>query len=164
MPYRGLVGAYAFAIRRSRSWLLKAYGVASALVGVYVAILLVLAVISWAGNPVAFGEKALLGVLGILVLVPLFAPVMIVARRHRLDGATRRGDAVMAAAGVAFLVSLPLALLITDPTPPSGSGSAATVVASVNGLPAVVGLVPPVAGALLLAAARWATRDGGIAG
>lgn len=157
-PYSGLFGAYRFAFERSDSLLFRAYVVVSALCGAYVSLLLVLAAVSWLATPGALGEKALLGVIGVVVLAPLFAPVLIVARRYRL-GHDRPGmDRVFALAGIAFVLSLFVALVVTDPTAHSSPGPVGDVLGFLGGLPATVGLGAPMAGTLLIYVAVRYTR------
>lgn len=154
--YAGLVGAYAYALRSSRSWLFRTYVVASAAVGLYVAVLLVLAVISWAASPIAFGEKAFLAVLGLFVVVPLATPVLIVARRHRRHDHPPASDHWLALAGYGFVASVALALFVSDPSVHAVEGGFAPIAAWLDGLPDVYGLVlPVVAAVLIVVVARW---------
>ena len=158
--YGGLLGAYPFALNRTSSWLLRSYVVVSALVGAFVALLLALGLVTWLAGPTPLvGQNALLGVIGILVLAPLAAPVLIVARRHRLGDDRPRVDALFALAGYAFVASTYLALLITDPSRHTLGGPADRLLAVVDALPGRYGLVPPiVAAAAILAVARLTTR------
>jgi hypothetical protein len=160
-PYSGLFGAYRYAFRQSDSLLFRAYVAVSAFVGAFVSLLLVLGVINWAGNAGQFGERALLSVIGVLILAPLFAPVLIVARRYRFDMETPGDDRLFALAGVGFLASIWLALFITDPNSHSASGPLGAVVAFLDGLPRRYGLVPPIAAALgIYLAVRYTRPDG----
>jgi hypothetical protein len=161
-PYSGLFGAYRYAFRRSDSLLFRAYVVVSALVGAFVSILLVLGVVNWAGNAGQFGERALLSVIGVLVLGPLFAPVLIVARRYRFGIRSRGDDRLLALAGAVFIASIWLALFITDPSPHSTTGALGGVVALLDGLPRRYGLVPPIAAAAgIYLAVRYTRPDDG---
>lgn len=158
--YSGLLGAYPFAFRRSGSWLFRSYVVVSALLGAYALVLIALALVTWIANPTGrIGERALLGVLAVLVLGPLFAPVLVVARRRRRAGDDRdRVDAALALAGYGFALSLYLALFISDPSTHAVRGGVAPVATWLDGLPAVYGLIPPVVAAALLASVGWLTR------
>ena len=158
--YRGLVGAFGFALRESPSWLLRSYVVASAAVGLYVALLVTLALVTWIANPVAFGERAFLVLVALLVVMPLFAPVLIVARRHRRGASPPTGDRWLAAAGYGFLGALVLGLYISDPSTHATGGPLGPVVAWLDALPAAWGLLPPVGAAVALLAAVRLTRPG----
>lgn len=156
--YAGLVGAYGYALRRSGSWLFRTYVVASAAFGVYIALLLLLALISWIASPVAFGERAFLGVIGLLVLVPLFAPVLVAARRHRLGTDDPEADRWLAVGGFAFVGALGLALFVSDPSPHAVQGAFGPAAAWLDRLPDVYGLFPPVLAAALIVALVRLTR------
>lgn len=157
--YRGLLGAFAFAARRSRSWVCRSYVVVSALVGGYVGLLLVLAMVTWLANPSVFGDRAFLAMLGLVVLIPLFAPVLVVARRHRLGVGSVGADRLLGLAGYAFVASVFLALFISDPADHGVAGPGG-VVAAVDGLPRVYGVVPPVLAIGLIAALIRLTAGG----
>ncbi|MFB6361386.1 MAG: hypothetical protein ABEH59_08710 [Halobacteriales archaeon] len=159
-PYSGLVGAYLYAVRGSRSWIFRSYVVASAAVGLYIALLLLLGLISWMGSPVAFGERAFLGVIALFLLLPLFAPVLVAARRRRRGAAEPRTERWLAGGGFAFVVSIGLALFISDPSDHAIGGLLGPAVAWLDGLPGVYGLAPPVlATALILAIMRQTRPD-----
>lgn len=159
--YGGLVGAFLFALRESRSWLLRTYVVTSAAVGIYVALLVVLALVTWIANPIAFGERAFLVLVGLLVVIPMFAPVLVVARRHRRNDSPPAGDRWLAVAGYGFLAALVLALFISDPTSHATSGVFAPVVAWLDALPDGWGLALPVGAALVIIVTVRLTRPAG---
>ena len=149
-PYSGLFGAYRYAFGQSDSWIFRAYVATSALVGGFTAFILALGVVAWAATPGLLGEKALLGVIGVLVLAPLFAPVLIVARRYRL-GLDRAGsDRLLALSGVGFLVSIALALIVSDPDPDVGGVPPPLdgAVEGLNAFPPTYGLIPPLVAVL----------------
>ena len=153
--YRGLIGAFRYAFRESGSWLFRTYVVACALVGAYVVILLGLAFVSWLGNPTgAIGEFSLLGVIAILLLVPMTAPVLVVAYRRRHGDTRPRVERALALAGYGFLASVYLGLVVADPSD-HGTGA---VMAAIDAVPSIYGLVPPVLGATLVGALSWFTR------
>jgi hypothetical protein len=158
--YSGLFGAYRYAFRRADSRLFRAYVVVSAFVGAFVSLLLVLGVVNWAGSAGEFGERALLSVIGVLILGPLFAPVLIVARRYRL-GLDRPGfDRLLGLTGIGFLLSVYLALFVSDPTDHSAPGPLDGPVSAINELPQTYGLIPPVmATAVIYLVVRY-TRPG----
>lgn len=159
--YRGLVGAFGFALRESRSWLLRSYVVTSAAVGIYVTLLVVLALVTWIANPIAFGERAFLMLLGLLVVMPLFAPVLVVARRYRRADPPTVGDRWLALSGYGFLAALVLGLFISDPAPHAASGALAPAVAWLDGLPDGWGLAPPAGAAVAIVIAVRLTRPTG---
>lgn len=146
--YRGLVGAIRSAIRRSDSFLFRAYALASVLVGGFATVLLVLGVVSWLATPAPIGQRALLGVIALLLLVPLLAPVLVVARRHRRGVGDRRADAIVGLAGFGFVLAVYLALLISDPNPHAVTGSLGPAVAAIDAVPRGYWILP-----LLLAVA-----------
>lgn len=159
--YRGLPGAFLFAFRRSDSHLLRAYVVTGALAGALVAVVVVLGLVSWLASPGPFGQAAFLAVIGVLVLLALFAPVLVVARRHRRHGSTRGADARLGAAGFGVLVSLFLALYISAPDPGRPGGPLGPAFAALDSLPRIAWVVPPlVAVAALVLAIRSTQPDG----
>lgn len=156
--YAGLLGAFTFALRESRSWLFRSYVVVSAAVGLYVAVLLVLAAVTWLASPVAFGERMVLGVVGLLLLLPLFAPVLIAARRYRRSDPGGAADRWLALAGYVFVGSVVLALLVSDPSPTAVQEAVGPAGARLDRLPDRSGLVPPVVGVAVIVLVVRLTR------
>jgi len=101
-------------------------------------------------SALATTSNAFLGVVAMFVLGPLFAPVLLVARRHRRDESTPTYDGGVALAGFAFLVSLYVGLAISVP-PQYQSADPGAVGSVLYSLPQLWGLVPPVVGAALVA-------------
>ena len=160
--YRGIPGAFVSAFRRSDSHLFRAYVLASVVAGVFVTILLALGVVSWLAQPAPLGQRALLGVVAIFVLVPLFAPVLVAARRHRRGVGNRRGDALLGLVGFGFLLAVYLAGVISAPDLPQQSGVFAPIVAALDALPRRYWIVPPLLSVLSIWLAVRLTRpDGG---
>lgn len=160
--YRGLPGAFVFAFRRSDSLVFRAYAVTSAVVGAFVAVVLLLGLVSWLASPATpFGQQALLAVIGVLLLLPLFAPVLVVARRHRHDVGGRRPDALVGLAGFGVVLAVYLALLVSDPNPHEVSGPLGPAVAALDALPRSAWVVPPLLAVGLLALAVRLTRPNG---
>ena len=152
--YAGLPGAFRYAFGRTPSYLCKSYVVVSALLGLLATVFFVLALLYWVANPTgAVGERALLGVIALLVLLPLFAPVLLVARRHRRTGSDGRYDRLLGLAGYAFVFTLWLGMAVAGAQPPR-PGPFEPVVAVLYRTPGVYGLVPPVVGAALV----WLTH------
>lgn len=161
--YRGVVGAFPYALRTSDSWLFRSYAAVSALLAAGTALLFAAGVVRLiaATSGVEGGtltlSRAFFVVVGLLVVVPVLAPTLLVARRHRRDaGADRRYDAALALAGYAFLCSLYVGLLVASPAAFESvpDGPTAPVVAALYALPRIAGLVPPLLGAAGIAAAH----------
>ncbi|AQL43232.1 hypothetical protein BV210_11105 [Halorientalis sp. IM1011] len=164
--YGGLFGAYPYAFRRSDSLLFKSYAAIGGLLALLIALLFTFGLIGviasttgTAGGVFSF-SRAFFIFVGLLVVFPLLAPVLSVARRHRQVGSNARYDAAIASAGYLFVLTLYLALLIS--TPPEQqqpvSGVYAPVVELFYALPALAGLVPPVIGAAAIYVAHRLTR------
>jgi len=166
--YRGVVGAFPYAFRASDSRLFRSYVAVGGLLTVAVSLLFVAAVIVViAGTSGGRGgsltlSRSFFAVVGLFVVVPLVAPVLFVARRHRRrerDGPDDdRYDVALAAAGYLFVLALYLGLVISVPpgqqTTPTGV--LAPVVATLYALPQVAGVGPPlVAAAVILLCHRW---------
>lgn len=159
--YRGLVGAIRSAIRWSDSYLFRAYVVVSVLVGGFATVLLVLGVVSWLSTPAPIGQRALLGVIALLLIVPLLAPVLVVARRHRRGLGGRRADATVGLAGFGFVLAVYLALLISDPSAHAVTGPLAPAIAAIDALPRNYWVLPLVLAAAGIAlAVRLTGPDG----
>lgn len=162
-PYRGLLGAYPFGFRQSSSRVFRSYVLVSAIVGIYAVLLLLFGTISWIANPGLRGETAFLVVLGVLVLAPLVGPVLVVARRHRLEIARPGADRAVGLGGYAFLAGLYAGLLISDPSTHTASGVLGTALSVVDDVPDLYGLLPPAATAvseyLLVRITRPTDRD-----
>lgn len=155
--YGGLPGAYRFAYRKSGSRLFKSYVVVGGLVAIFVAVLLVLGLIGVIAGTLGASElvtpvRAFYLLIGIFLVGPIAAPVLLVARRHRRTGSDPGYDARLAIAGYLFIAAVYLGLVIS--TPPAqqhdSAGPAGLVLAPLYALPAIVGLVPPLfAGGLI---------------
>lgn len=159
--YGGLRGAYRYAYGESSSRLFRSYVVVSALVGLFVAIVIVLGTVTWLANPTGLiGERALLWVIGLFVLVPLATPVLVVARRHRLDAISGGVERLLATTGYLFVLSWYLALIVTDPEDHDVGGPLGPVVDVLDGLPRPWGIGFPAIGATLIVVAVLLTRSG----
>jgi hypothetical protein len=164
--YRGLLGAFPYAFRATGSWLLRSYvvaaGVAAGLVAGLVALGLVVLVADTAtatGGTLTL-SRAFYVVVGLLVVAPTVAPVLLAARRHRYGDGDDRYDRGMAVAGYLLLASLYVGLVVSVPASqqtPAG-GALAPVVDALYALPPVAGLAPPAAGAALVAVAHRLLR------
>lgn len=156
--YNSVFGAFPYAIRASESRLFKTYGVVGGVLAGIIGFLFTLSLIGVVANTTGGSggvfsfSRAFIVFVGMLVIVPLVAPILSVARRHRRAGSTPRYDAVVALAGYLFVFSLYLALLLSVPPEQqeSVSGVIAPVVTVLYETPAIYGLVPPVLTATLL--------------
>jgi len=168
--YRGLVGSFPYAARHSESWLFRAYAVLSALVALFVAVALTLSLVTLIASTASLRggsttlSRAFFGVVGLLILFPLVAPVLAVARRHRRREAppSSRHDAAFALAGFLFVCSLYGTLLASIPAdlrdPASAAGALEPLIAALYAAPPLTGLAFPAAAALLIAALWFRTR------
>lgn len=156
--YGGVPGAYPYAVRESDSWLFRSYALLGGLLALLVALLFAFGTvyvigrtIGAAGGTFSF-SRAFVVFVGFVVVAPLLAPVLFVARRHRREGSTRRYDATVAAAGYCFVASLYVGLVILTPAESRESvgGALAPVVEALYALPGWAGAVPPVLGALAI--------------
>ena len=160
--YGGVVGAFPYAYRATGSRLFRTYVVAGGLVTGVVVVLFALAVVTLIGATAqATGgtftfSRAFFVVVMLLVVAPLVAPVLAVARRHRRGGSTVRYDRALAAAGYLFVFSLYVGLVVSAPASltEGPTGPLAPVVAWLYSLPRAAGVVPPV----LAAAAVYAVH------
>jgi hypothetical protein len=149
--YRGVLGTYPYAFRQSRSRLFRGYVVLGGLVTVLSVLVFVTAFVQLVANTTGTAGgtftfvRSLYIVLGLAVVGPLMAPVLLVARRHRRGGSSLVYDRAIAAGGYAFLASLYLALVVAAPPelreePPA---VLAPLVEPLYELPAVAGVFPP---------------------
>jgi hypothetical protein len=166
--YGGVFGAFPYAFRASDSHLFRSYVVLGGLLTVAVSLLFVAAVIGviatttgGRGGSLTL-SRSFFAVVGLFVVVPLVAPALFVARRHRRrerdDPADGRYDASLAAAGYLFVGALYVGLVVS--VPPSQqttpTGALAPLIGVLFALPQVSGVVPPlVAAALILLVHRW---------
>jgi hypothetical protein len=149
----------------SESLAFRSYAVVSALVAVLLVVTVLLALPVWIAQTIGHTAlnkvgRGLLPVIVLGLLVPLFAPVVYVARNHRRDRGSKRGDAALAATGYLFVLSIYLALVISAPADlrTAPSGALAPVVELLYALPNVSSLLAPVVGALLVVLAQRYAR------
>ncbi len=149
--YGGVLGTYPYAFRRSGSRLFRSYVLVGGVVTLLVAVLFLFAVVGVVADTSGTGggtftfARSFVILLGFLVVFPLMAPVIVVARRHRRVDSTAVYDRALAAAGYLFLASLYVGLLPTTPPELRGEPPAALapVVETLYGLPPATGVVPP---------------------
>lgn len=151
--YSGVFGAFPYAFRHAESRVFRAYAVVGTIVALMSALAFLISLMITLSDTLGGSEgtfsfvRAFVIFVGLLVVGPLIAPILSVARRRR----TGRGDATyeraMGALGFAFVASLYVLLLISAPAeyrdPPAGV--LAPVIEFLYGLNPLVGLLPPVA-------------------
>lgn len=165
--YKGVFGAIPYALRSSDSLLFRSYVVVGSLAGLIIGLTITLALVVLIGatSNVPGGSltlsRSFYVVIGILVMGPLLAPILFVARRHRrgLD-VSDNYDTLLAVAGYLFLLSLYVGLVISIPEcfvldgettcrdPPTGLFG--PLISVLYALPAIVSPVPPLLSALLI--------------
>lgn len=166
MAYRGIIGAFPYAARASDSWLFRSYALVSVVVGgglgllfAFGLVVLVAQTAALAGGSLTL-SRAFYVVVGLFIIVPVITPTLLVARRHRRQGSTRRYDAALALAGYLLVVSLYVALVITVPAGQQETpmGALAPVVAALYELPPTAAVGPPLVGVGTIWAAHRLAR------
>ncbi len=180
--YGGVLGAIPYAFRSSDSLLFRSYAAVGGLLAFGIAFLFGLALVVLLGSTAGVTggtfsfSRAFFVLVGLLLVAPLLAPVLFVARRHRRGTADSRYDARMAATGYLFVLSIYVAGIVSTPadqqesvadllgrvvlfggTPVEVSLSLAPlsvvlvpVVEFLYALPRLAGLLPPLLAALLI--------------
>jgi len=158
--YRGVFGAFPYAFRHGDSLLFKLYVVFGTLAAAFVGILFTFSLVVWiaetAGSPGGSLtlSRTFIVVVGLFAAGPLIAPVLLVARKHRKGLAYHpRYDTIIALTGVAFLVSLYVAAIISMPESfeldgetvdrPPATGVFGPVVSVLYALPQLAAIGPP---------------------
>ncbi len=142
--YRGLPGAIPYAFFRSNSLLFKFYvllgGLCILLLSIFFTLGLVnfIAVTADTSATLAI-SRAFFVLVALAVILPLLAPILLVARRHRRGiGDDTRYDRRLALSGFIFLGTLYVGLIPT--VPPEHQSEAGSVLTVLYGLPWIVGL------------------------
>ncbi|WP_231754466.1 hypothetical protein [Halapricum sp. CBA1109] len=160
--YGGIFGAFPYAFRASESRLFRSYAVVGGLAALAIAVTFLLALVNLVGSTASAGagvftfSRSFYIVVALAVVVPIIAPVLSVARRHRrgTGSSPSRYDFGLAAVGYVYLGSLYVLLVASAPSglrrDPEGSGVTASVVEFLYGLDPIYGLVPPAAVALVM--------------
>jgi uncharacterized membrane protein YuzA (DUF378 family) len=149
--YGGLFGAYPYAFRQSDSRLFRSYVVVGGLLAGLVVLFFLTALVTLIANTVGTAGgtftfvRAFYIVVGLAVVAPLAAPVLLVARRHRRAGSDATYDGALAASGYLFVLALYLALVVSAPpgAREPAAGPLAPVIEFLYGLPPAAGAVPP---------------------
>lgn len=156
--YGGILGAYPYAFRASDSRLFRLYVVVGGLltlllaIGFAISLLGVVANTAGAGGGTFSFVRAFVITVGLVVVFPLVAPVILVARRHRRDRGTMGYDYTLAAAGFIYTLSLYLAALVSAPAElrDPATGLFAPIFETLYALPRLGALVFPVGAVALM--------------
>ena len=145
--YGGLFGAFPYAFGASESRLFKSYVAIGGLLALLIAFAFVLSVIrvigATGGSATLDFSRVFVALIGLLVVFPIVAPVLLVARRHRrATGTGVTYDRRLAATGYLFLMSLYVGVIPT--VPPEYQTESNAVVEGLYGLPMAVGLAFPI--------------------
>ncbi|MDZ7746815.1 MAG: hypothetical protein U5K28_09995 [Halobacteriales archaeon] len=166
--YSGLLTAFPYAFRHSDSRLFRLYvvggGLFAALLGIVFALAAIISISQSAGLAVGGTDafvRTFVVIVGFIVVVPVVAPVLLVARRHRRQGSKPAYDRALAVAGIVYLLSLYLLLVASIPetftldgetiTRPPASGLFGPVLAVLYAIPPITSPVIPI----LTATAGW---------
>jgi hypothetical protein len=143
--YGGILTAYPYAARASESWLFRAYVVVSAFVTLFVTLIFVTGLVDLiAATAAAPGGSLTLSrtfyvVLNLLVVLPVVAPVLFVAYRHRREtGVAARYDQAMASSGFVYMLAVYVGVVTT--TPPAHQEAVGALGRFLYDLPAEVGM------------------------
>lgn len=146
--YNGLPGAFPYALRASDSWLFKGYVIVAILLSAFIAFFFLggllnalASTVGARGGTFTFSRTFVLFV-GLLVVAPLLAPVLLVARRHRRTASSLAYDRAMALSALLFVAALFVGLVASTPAQLQEQDSAGSVLYA---LPSELGLVFPLA-------------------
>ncbi len=164
--YAGVLGAYPYAIRVSDSWLFRVYaivgGVLAGLLVVFFtfALVVTVAATSGLGDGTLTFVRSVFILVGFLVVAPLIAPVLLVARRHRRTGNDSRYDRGLSIAGIIYGITLYLGVVASMParfeldgdpiTRPEPTGLTGPLVASLYAIPEWLAWLLPLIGATII--------------
>ncbi|MEM4781849.1 MAG: hypothetical protein QXG03_09860 [Halalkalicoccus sp.] len=158
--YKGLLGSFRYSYGASDSRLYRLYVVLSALLTLLLTILFALSLIVLIAATLGASEsitlvRSFFVLVGLVVVAPIVAPVLLVARRHRKRlGSGTTYDAALALGGFLFVGALYVGLVISVPPDlqePTG-GILGVVVGTLYAVPSVLGVLPPLLAAALLVA------------
>ncbi|ACV12846.1 conserved hypothetical protein [Halorhabdus utahensis DSM 12940] len=119
--YEGVFGAFPYAFGATDSRLCRVYIVVGGLFAALATVVFVLAVISLIGETLGTpgglltSARAFYVLIALLIVGPLLAPTLLVARRHRRGTGDRRYDRALGTTGFLFLVSLYLGAVASMP-------------------------------------------------
>lgn len=149
--YGGLIGAIPYAYRTSRSRLVRSYVAVGALMAVLVTVLFVQALVVLIARSVGVTggtftfSRAFFVLVAFVVIGPLLAPILSIARRHRVGRPDEWSDRALAALGYLFIATLYVALVISAPPElrEPVDGPLAPMVETLYGVPAYAAVIPP---------------------
>lgn len=172
--YRGALGAVPYALRRSDSWLFRSYVIVGGVAALLVAFLTLLGIVVLFGQTADFRggsltlSRSFYLLVGLFAFVPLVAPMLLVARRHRRVGEKTSYDRWLAASGYLFVLSLYGGVIASMPaefeldgelvTRPAPSGLTAPIVEALYAIPPELSVLVPLAGALVIVGVHYALR------
>jgi hypothetical protein len=116
--YRGLPGAFPYAYRSSTSRLFRIYVVVGGLLSAFITVLFGAGVLVRLGKLAGVGGGSLTLSIAFYILVwllsvaPIIAPVLLVARRHRLDHQDERFEPFVAMTGFLYIAGLYVAVVL----------------------------------------------------
>lgn len=147
-----LVAAVRTGMARDRSRVLRTYAILAALLSLFVAVLLLLALPGWVAQTdgstaTLMLSPAVLLLGGIGVIAGLMLPLLRVRKRLPEAGERSQQEAIYGAVGYAFVLALYVGLLISAPAEyvEETSSIVQPAVDALNALNPVLGLVPPMA-------------------
>lgn len=157
--YSGLFGAFPYAYRSSNSRGFRLYVVVGGLLAAVLSLVFLLALVGQIADTVGTTDqtfsfvRAFFIFVGLVVVAPVLAPVLLVARRHRRTGSDGRYDGALATTGFLYLGALYLALVVS--TPAEGqtlidAGTSTPIARALYALPRVAAVVPPALAVLLM--------------
>lgn len=155
--YSGAVTAFPYAFRISDSRAFKIYTVIGGLITLFGTAFFMLALVSLlgriSGTPAGIltFQPALYIIVWLCTIAPIAAPVLLVARQHRLERGNSSYDMWIAVAGFAFIVAIYLTAIITTPAnrqPSINAGLFAPIIRFLYELPRMTGVVPPLLAAI----------------
>lgn len=157
--YGGLLGSFRYSYGASDSRIYKGYVFVSAALGLALTLLFTLALIGVIAATLGASEtitlvRAFFVLVALLVIAPILAPVLLVARRHRKRlGTGETYDTAVAVGGFLFVGALYLGLVISVPPEyqEPTAGGLGVLVDILYGIPQSLGLLPPVVSVIVIA-------------
>ncbi|PNW63894.1 UNVERIFIED_CONTAM: hypothetical protein BEN50_24460 [Euhalothece sp. KZN 001] len=173
--YRGVLGAHGFAFRRARSRLFRTYVIVGAMAVATIVVLIALGLVlliartaSVPGGSLTLSRSFYI-VIGVLLVLPAMAPILIVARRHRRrTPIAPHQERLLAVAGFLYLASVYLGVVASIPPQfrldgawvmrPAPDGVFAPVIGLLYAIPQPMAWVLPLGGAVVIGVVIRRTR------